>query len=726
MSFLNGNNSEYLSARITQKGRNAISKGNFKISYFQIGDSEFDYDSSILNMRSQNNYQKVISPVDKESGVKYPYKMDIDSNNTYGIPIENSTIEIVRNVMGPAGFVSEYQEYDQSCDGTSIKCETQMIPLSGITGTNTLTVLNGSSYNGCEYISLVLGNFCGTNQPIISGLYNSYTYKILSISGNTLTLDRVTPNLSTLSGHTEVVCNKCEVEYPLSSEVSEVCSPNKIDSSDQQNPWTLNIVWDTKPLGSDVTDIDEGLSGFTSNYHMSTKEFFGYNSTGQTFENFTGGTISDFSSKMIGTSFKNSFNETIEVKPSEQRCIAVIHYSELGDLINDPERFYKYDDYISHKTGIVGDDIAITFDRDDNPISDTEYFEVYIPFVLYHRSDGSKFGALFTMDTTNYYIRPSSGITQSRFELLYRYLLDENGNKVGKVFPTKKVVIFDDQEIVAMLDYRSNRKFTLDAPKISIVNSDTTTNNSLISGLVPETYWVTYMLANQTYNNPSALNYLPCNYFIKVTSSVDENQCSINIPSNIGLKFGSPCFRHMKQSFNDIKTGFLAKQFVILIQKVNSINDLPTPNMWVPIPMSVPTNNEGHIIPSGLTNTTFIITKTMYEQNLSNKFDLESAMGNDYLWSLTGNTNNPQFGDVQPFPGSIRLIRSTDIQEMNFLINLPCNQFEITQNPTYQTGDKYITEISLLNDNKEPLVVAKTSIPIKRLGTQVFTVKLDF
>jgi chorismate-pyruvate lyase len=63
---------------------------------------------------------------------------------------------------------------------------------------------------------------------------------------------------------------------------------------------------------------------------------------------------------------------------------------------------------------------------------------------------------------------------------------------------------------------------------------------------------------------------------------------------------------------------------------------------------------------------------------------------------------------------------------MNFLVNLPCNQFDRTQNPTYVSGSKFITEVALLNSNKEPLVVAKTSIPIKRLGTQVFAVKLDF
>lgn len=725
MSFLNSNNSEYLSARITQKGRNSIAKGDFQVNYFQIGDSEFDYDSTISILRTQTNHQMVMSPFDKESGVKYPYKLDESTNTTYGVPIENSTIEVVRNVMGPAGFVSEYQPYGNNCTGTTVQCETQQISLSTLTGTNTIVVPTGSSYNGCQYITLVLGEFCGTNQPTISTLSNSYIYKILSINGNIITLDRPTPNLSSLSGDAEVVCNQCELEYPMTTSVSEVCSPNDVDPISQHNPWTLNVVWDTKPLGSDVTDIDEGLSGYTSNTFMSTKEFFGYNSTGQTFQNFTGGTITDFSSTDIGTGFKNSFDELIEVKPTEQRCIAVIHYSELGDLINDPERFYKYDDYISYKTGIEGDDIALALDREEDPISDTEYFEIYIPFILYHRNDGSKLGALFTMDTVNYYLRPSTGTTQSRFELLYRYLLDENGNKVGKVFPRNKVVIFDDQELVAILDYRSNRRFTLAAPKVSIIPSDTSSNNSLINGQTPETYWVTYMFANGTYDSPSANNYLPCNYFTKVTSATSEDVCSLSTPSNISIKFGDE-FGHMVTSFDDIKSGFLAKQFVVLIQKVNSPTELPSPNSWVPIVMDVTTNNDGYIIPSEIVGTTFVITKTNYTQNLANKFDLEDAMGVDYMWSLTGDTTNPQFGDPQPFPGSVRLVRATDIEEMNFLINLPCNQFETTQNPTYSSGDKYITEVALLNSNKEPLVVAKTAVPVKRTGTQVFAVKLDF
>jgi hypothetical protein len=61
------------------------------------------------------------------------------------------------------------------------------------------------------------------------------------------------------------------------------------------------------------------------------------------------------------------------------------------------------------------------------------------------------------------------------------------------------------------------------------------------------------------------------------------------------------------------------------------------------------------------------------------------------------------------------------------MVNLPSSQFISTQNPTYVTGQqKRITEVALLNDNKEPLVMAKCPKPIQRIGNQVFSVRLDF
>ena len=67
MSFLSQNNAEFLSARITQKGRKSIAEGNFQIKFFQIGDSEFDYTQPFDSLDGiQNNpQQNVLSPFDQ-------------------------------------------------------------------------------------------------------------------------------------------------------------------------------------------------------------------------------------------------------------------------------------------------------------------------------------------------------------------------------------------------------------------------------------------------------------------------------------------------------------------------------------------------------------------------------------------------------------------------------------------------------------------------------------
>ncbi len=74
-----------------------------------------------------------------------------------------------------------------------------------------------------------------------------------------------------------------------------------------------------------------------------------------------------------------------------------------------------------------------------------------------------------------------------------------------------KVIVFDDQELVVMLDYRSNRRYTLPSPKLSTVHSDVSASNSLLSGTTGSTIWVTYMFQ---YTGDTQLNGIPCNYLI--------------------------------------------------------------------------------------------------------------------------------------------------------------------------------------------------------------------
>lgn len=697
MSFLNSNNAEYLSARITQKGRMAIAKGNFKIEYFQIGDSEFDYSTSLTN-------QKVFSPLDKEGGVKYPFKYDTSATvTTYGTPISNYLAPVpLRNEMSPAGFVS----YSYA---PTIECSTQKIPFTHISGSTSLVVLTGNTYQTTDYITVVFKPFSGATNTI-TGKTNSLVYRILSVSGNTLTLDRSLPNLSGLTGNVEVVCNKCLL-------------PELTDDT-QLDPWTMNIVWDKSIIGT--TSDDESLTGYTSNIYQSTKQFLGYTtSSGQTFVSAQGLSSTGFT--ITGTSFANSMStgstdgdDIIMVTPEDQRTIAIIHYSELGDIDDNPERFFKYDDYISTSTSTGS---TVTLDES----SDLDYFEVFIPFILYHRSPSTT-GATFTMDTTSYYIK--SKITTTKQSLEFRYLLDINGYKVGKVFINNKIIVFDDQELVAVLDYRSNRKYTLPSPRVYATPTNSTASNSMLTGTTGQTVWFTYMLE---YTGNTKLNSIPCNYFNKIKLGSLTDGCTSSTPSNISFKFGDSTISELgflKTNTNQITEGFVANKFTALVQIVNSATGTPISSEWRKIDLTSEVGGDGSSLigVSGFTGKTFTITKTQYDAASSNKFDLETHLNDlqsNYLGTINVSTS-AEFGDEQPFPGSIKLVRASDIEQMNFLINLPIGTFVTTQNPTYVSGNKYITEVSLLNSNKEPLVIAKTPSPIKRDAAQVFAVKLDF
>jgi hypothetical protein len=779
MSFLSRKNSEFLSARLTQKGRKSIAQGDFQIKFFQIGDSEFDYTSpfNLMDGVQTNPNQVVLSPFDKDSQVKYPYLLDsATESTTYGVPIMDSITETIRNGMGPAGFVSDYFEYDSTnCSGTTIECSSVRIPFSGTTQNeayisgNTISFIETLEYVNCsgstidndgnildtylfydtEFITVVFNNeFIGEDQ-VVTGNSSSLIYKITNITTvtgttntpncqtitgrTTLTLDRYLPDFNSNgdlnSKYVQIVKNKCKIEHPLSGETSTACVSNQVDPSDQHDPWTLNVVWKEKPIGSDVDETDENITGYTSSKHISTMEYLGYgSSSGQT----TGYT---------GTTYSNSYGETITVEPEEQKCIAIIHYSELGHIYDDPDRFFKYDDYIGSSTteGVLVDEELVT---------DVDFFNIYIPFVYYENSTGTTMGVQFVMDsseggekTIDSSVAGTPGDLRTRF-IRYRDLLDEIGKPVGRVFMDKKIIVFHDQELVAMLDYRSNRRYTLPTPKVYHVPSDSTPANSVFSGTTSQTFWVTYMLE---YTGDTQLNSLPCNNFTKVQVNVVDGECEITYPANISIKWGGAddhptkdyinsvgSFQHMKTTFSEATNGYIANRLWILLQETtDETNILPDPSQWFKIDITdrIGLNGNGLIDPTNLRDNSFIITGS--DISSADLFDLEDYLENtptdsEYLGDDTNPSSLPQFGDEQPFPGHVKLVRCSDIEEMRFLVNLPHSQWTTTQNPTYSSGTKYITEVALLNQNKETLITAKTSTPIKRVGTQVISVKIDF
>jgi hypothetical protein len=60
------------------------------------------------------------------------------------------------------------------------------------------------------------------------------------------------------------------------------------------------------------------------------------------------------------------------------------------------------------------------------------------------------------------------------------------------------------------------------------------------------------------------------------------------------------------------------------------------------------------------------------------------------------------------------------------LINLPNNQFTNNSNPSYQEGNRYMSEIGLYDEDKNLLVLSKFNSPQIRRDVQRITIKLDF
>jgi hypothetical protein len=300
---------------------------------------------------------------------------------------------------------------------------------------------------------------------------------------------------------------------------------------------------------------------------------------------------------------------------------------------------------------------------------------------MYHRLTGATSGATFTMGTID---KKMVSNYNSRYELPYRDLVDYTGNTVGKIFHNQKLVVFDDEEIVAALDTSSSRFYTLTAPKVDVI----VTNNDYITTLTTgKTLWVTYKFSGGTVSDD-----LPCNYFMKVTGSTNDE--------NVTVKFNSGGFKHLN-------SGYTATQFHILHQLTNNGTN-PVSDAWKI------RNYTGDLssIDDLKTGFTFTINQTKFADTTTYTSSL-SSFGVDR--ALSGGT----------ITGTVALVRASDIEEMVFNLNLPDGKFTSSQNPTF-TGTSKITEVALLNSNKETLAMGKLATPITRTGSQVISVKIDF
>jgi hypothetical protein len=733
MAYIIKNTSGLLNTRLTDAGRMKLSQGKLDIKYFQIGDSEVCY-NGVTNYNQTNNYileaaynAQNTSPGQQTNKmhIKYPYYVNGTSGSTYGLATEDSQIFSIYNTAAPRGFFTgtPYSWSAQTSSAYTVNsnyiidvcnlCATDLIPIiydycapsSGTPSVGDYVTILYDGVGGCGNIT---GNF-----PIL-------TYRIEGILGTTLQLDRYVPNFSGMS-----CCGNARLLiYPPSMfSLYDTSTPQSYWPTDVINfesicylgntdvkVWNMNIPWSVNPAGL-IPGLNEGYEGFGSIEYLGSKEYFGYQEiSGQTFW-----INSTNTSASTDTFYYNSFDDRIDVQPYEQKAIAIVHYTNnaVDSFYGEKFALEPYDINAQDTTGFARN------------------FKVTIPWLMWHKSNTGLMSETFYVDPTGYtqslfdikYMKSAINTDMNNPGLRYYHLWDEHPNtnglpsRVGKVFPDLKTIIFDDEEIVAALSYKSNRNWTLPAPSLSLVTPNVCDiNNNDLGVLSADTE---YMYVTYRFNASGFTNSLHCNYYTKIQGPKPD--CNLNT-QNVAIRFGNE-FPFMN---NCCFQGFNATEFEVLAQKVTGSTTQPNPGQWrvIDFTSQLTANTiNGCILTSGLTGGTFVITNDEYVNAPLPYYNLA-----DYIsLPLPTETYRLNFGDEYYFYGNIETGIQATIYEMKFLCNLASTQFNNSSNPTWTLGTtSYVTEVGLFDDNKDLVVITKLQSPIIRQGTQQYAVRYDF
>jgi len=704
--------------RLTDVGRRKISQGNFNISYFQVGDSEINYtaiedynigDFNILEpaFNAQNN---VGVPQSTKNNVKYPFFLQDSSNVNYGIPFQASAVYEVYQTAAPAGpFVTGDSCYHPAVTNLYVVNSQYVSNTSSFNGQNTISITSRPCINSAtdtpqrgDFVAIYMmpTNVDGSLCDCFDTCHPALVYKVVNFAGASVTLDRPVPNLAALGygGIARLFF------YPSSMEGYDLPTPQNYWSNSVINfqsvctpesgfvtVWNMNIPWSETPAG--LTNFNGTYQDFESRNYLGTKEYYGYeSSTGQT--------------DTSATTYYNSFGNQIIVTPEDQKVIAIVHYTN-NTIVN-----------------FFGEKFATeAFDPDnEGATGQARNFIVALPWLMWHKNPDCCGGTVFYIDPpgfdgldllTPYYIQSTRNNDMNNPGIRYYHLYDTNANpdgrpsRVGKVFPDDKIIVFDDEEIVATMTYVANRNYTLPAPQLDIIIPGTCGGDP--EGILDDEtqcLWVTYGFAGDWTG-------MHCNYYQKI--------CGISATTptqyNVVLSFGGD-FNCMTQG--DI-SGFSADEFFILAQLTPSDTLRPDHTQWRQIDFTSQVSSGGYIDPADMVNSTFIISQTNYDS--APTYDI-----NNYLDVAAPDDNTSvTFGGEYLFNGEIQTDIEATIYEMRYLVNLPNNQFVRSTNPTWSSEiSPYMSEVGLYDADKNLMVLAKFQSPQVREGIQQVVVKLDF
>lgn len=421
MSFILKTNPIPVNIKLTSAGREKLSQGNFNVTYFSLGDSEMDYKFYNKN-KIDPNTSNVLLPVDNLKEIRYKIKRSYN-DTSYLYPVDPSlTKNEIYNEINMGFFVgNDIYNMSLNTEFNRLKEFNLKIDISQLsTNTNIVSVIKDNDYiqgQGVEIGDYLLVSWenpyvSGKTENIIEGnVYTPYIfYKIESISGSIagnnlqLTLDRNLPNFG--SGLSgNTYYSYCYI-YPKYDSILEYYGTEYLSDY-----WTF----------TDNNYIE-------NSYEVNNKVHI-WNFTLFYPENYIGITNSDKLPNNLYSYKYKSFLNYISAN-NVDLVYGIIHYTNSLPDNNTGEGFYE------------------------------NSAELLLPTIMWHKNTDNKIGVKFVCEQNINTVQETG--------LRYYNLIDSNKYIVGKCFPDLKIFLIEDQELVKVMTFKSNRNWTLPNTKIGI------------------------------------------------------------------------------------------------------------------------------------------------------------------------------------------------------------------------------------------------------------------
>ena len=711
MSYIINSTDPFVSIKLTEIGRQQLALGQLNFSYWGIGDSEINYSREAIVDANPSDATlsaatRILKPFDQQPNLKYfitpsdnltPYQTLTDAN-------KNVIKAIVNNKAEERGFFLNTGGVYTTLTGSTYSPYTQTISNAKLTGGTQLDLTTTTAINVGDFILVKVANTTLGNVVLNESTrpVPNLWFKVQAKTATNVTLDRKLPNYSAQIASSQIIVYKGGEVYDTIATGNTIAYWDSGTLAFQANNnvtchdipvWNMNNVWRENPAG--ISDL-------------------------VTYEDFT-----KFGSyPFLG--FVNPYNEYLQ----EVSANAATNYCNLNGVsyLDEVRKSISIIHFTNNSiSNLYGEFLYV--DATKNKI-----VEVFLPELMYHRrnyktASGTTMGMRFI----------ASGATKliGTSDIQYIDLIEDStmispaitAISVGKVFPQLKMIIFDNDEIVSALSYKSNRNWTLPGLSANLTAPSGGTSTGVLN--VNETMYLTYTLENSGTTSGLTTS-IPCQTYVKITNNTSG-------PKDIDFRLiGTdhlPYMRKMESGDYD-GLGFHAHKFKLVYQKVSDAAIRPNTNAWKTYDFTTTsiTGVAGETIdPKLLENQTPIVNGfylDLIKDATATTFDITQSI------SMASNLSPEklQFGDERLFYGNINTYIGATIYKTIFDVRVNASQFNATTNPTRSKdsstnpADIRVSEVGIYDANKNLVCIGKVSTPVRLLAgtTIMLELSMDF